>query len=395
MLAPTAAAKATPRTRRLIAHAVYRFDVGGMENGLVNLINRLPEDLADHAVIAYTEVNPEFARRIRRGNVAFVELRKRPGQTVRIFPRLWSVLRDLRPSIFHTRNVGTLEGQLVAAFAGVPHRVHGEHGWDMNDLSGSNRHLLMLRRLMRPFVHHQIALSQPTCCYLRDKVGVPAAQITSICNGVDVDSFSPAADRDRRRARLSGQAWPADAFVVGAVGRFAAVKNLPMLIDAFATVRGRNPAFAGRARLALIGDGPQKSLVDEALARHGLAPVTWQPGERSDVAACLKMLDILCLPSLAEGISNALLEAMASGLPVVATRVGGNAELVDEGGSGYLVPSGDIAAMADRIEQYFDNKPLLMLHSSAARQRAVMQFSLPSMVERYHQVYARLLQPGT
>jgi glycosyltransferase involved in cell wall biosynthesis len=123
--------------------------------------------------------------------------------------------------------------------------------------------------------------------------------------------------------------------------------------------------------------------------------VTWQPGERSDVANCLKILDILCLPSLAEGISNAVLEAMASGLPVVATRVGGNAELVDDGASGFLVASGEAAAMADRIEQYFGNKSLLKGHSSAARQRAVMQFSLPSMVERYHQVYARLLSQGT
>ena len=383
-----------PKTRRLIAHAVYRFDVGGMENGVVNLINRLPEALADHAVIAFTQVNPEFARRIRRRDVAFIELHKPPGQSARIFPRLWSQLRALRPDIFHTRNVGTLEGQLVAAFAGVPHRVHGEHGWDVNDLGGSNRRLLMLRRLMRPFVHHQIALSEPTHCYLRERVGVPDARITNICNGVDIASFCPAPDRDGLRTQMIGRDWPADAFVVGAVGRFAAVKNLPMLIDAFAMVRARNPAFAVCARLALIGDGPQKSAVDEALARHALTPVTWQPGERSDVANCLKILDILCLPSLAEGISNAVLEAMASGLPVVATRVGGNAELVDDGGSGFLVPSGEAAAMADRIEQYFGNKSLLKGHSSAARQRAVMQFSLPSMVERYHQVYARLLSQG-
>ena len=83
-----------------------------MENGVVNLINGLPEALADHAVIAYTEVNPEFARRIRRTDVIFVELRKPPGQTARVLPRLWSVLRVLHPDIFHTRNVGTLEGDV-------------------------------------------------------------------------------------------------------------------------------------------------------------------------------------------------------------------------------------------------------------------------------------------
>lgn len=383
-----------PKTRRLIAHAVYRFDVGGMENGVVNLINRLPEALADHAVIAFTQVNPEFARRIRRQDVAFIERHKPPGQSARIFPRHWSQLRALRPDIFHTRNVGTLEGQLVAAFAGVPHRVHGEHGWDVNDFSGSNRRLLMLRRLMRPFVHHQIALSEPTHRYLRERVGVPYARITNICNGVDVDSFCLAPDRDGLRTQMIGRDWPADAFVVGAVGRFAAVKNLPMLIDAFAMVRARNPAFAACARLALIGDGPQRALVTKAPIRHALTTVTWQSGERSEVANYLKTLDILWLPSLAEDISNALLDAMASGLPVIVSPIGRNAEPVGVSGCGFLVRSGGPAAMVDRIEQYSGNKSLLMLHLSAARQSAVMHFSLPSMVERYHQVYARLLSQG-
>jgi glycosyltransferase involved in cell wall biosynthesis len=123
--------------------------------------------------------------------------------------------------------------------------------------------------------------------------------------------------------------------------------------------------------------------------------VTWQPGERSDLANCLKILDILCLPSLAEGISNAVLDAMASGLPVIVSPIGRNSEPMDVSGCGFLVRSGEPAAMVDRIEQYSDNKSLLMLHLSAARQSAVMHFSLPSMVERYHQVYARLLSQGT
>lgn len=383
------------RSRRpLIAHAVHRFDVGGMENGVVNLINGLPEDFADHAVIAYTEVNPTFARRIRRTDVTLVELHKPPGQTARILPRLWSTLRRLKPAIFHTRNVATLEGQAAAWLAGVPHRVHGEHGWDMGDLDGSNLRMLRLRRLMRHLVHYQIALSTPTQRYLTDKVGVAPARVTNICNGVDTRLFEPAGDLGQARTALDGFGFAADAFVVGAVGRFAAVKNLPMLIAAFATVRQRNARFGQVARLALVGDGPEQRKIEQELAVHDLIGVSWLPGARGDVPACLRCFDLLCLPSLAEGISNAVLEAMASGLPVIATDVGGNAELVDDDRAGFLVASGDSAALADRIEQYFCDTALVQRHRTAARQRAVTQFSLQGMVQRYHEVYTHLLKSG-
>jgi sugar transferase (PEP-CTERM/EpsH1 system associated) len=377
--------------RPLIAHAVHRFDVGGMENGLANLINGLPESFADHAVIAFTEVNPAFARRIRRERVQLIELHKPPGQTLRIAPRLWSLLRRLKPVVFHTRNLATLEAQAVAWAAGVPFRVHGEHGWDMGDLDGSNRRHRHLRQLMRPFVHHQIALSLPTQRYLTEQVGVSPERVTNLCNGVDTAVFAPAPDRAQARRQLPGFDLPADAFVVSAVGRFAAVKNLPMLIDAFARVRARNPAFAQHARLALVGDGPERERIDASLATHGLDAVTWLPGARADVADCLRCADLLCLPSLAEGISNAVLEAMASGLPVIATDVGGNAELIADQDSGWLVPSGDAEAMAAAIERYFSNSDLLHRHSAAARQRAVTQFSLAGMVQGYHRVYSRFI----
>ena len=378
-------------SRPLIAHVVHRFDVGGMENGIVNLLNRMPATFADHAVIALTDANPEFVRRLSRSDVRVVELHKPPGQTARILPRMFRTLRRLRPAIVHTRNVATLETQLAAWAARVPIRVHGEHGWDMGDLDGSNVTMLRLRRLMRPFVHHQIALSAPTHRYLVERVGVPESRVTNICNGVDVARFRPPDHPGRARTALPGCPLAPEDFVVGAVGRLAAVKNLPLLIDAFARVAGRNAAFARRARLALVGDGPELAAVQAALRTRGLDERCWLPGARHDVPACLQAFDLLCLPSLAEGISNAILEAMAAGLPVVATDVGGNRELVAHGETGRLVASGDATALADAIEAYFADPALLRAQAQAARTRAVTQFSLDVMVERYHAVYARLL----
>lgn len=386
------------RARPLIAHVVYRFDVGGMENGVINLVNRLPREFADHFVIALTEASPSFCARLNRTDVQVLALRKAPGPMARFLPKLWRTFRAIHPDVVHTRNVGTLEAQVAAWAAGVPVRIHGEHGWDVGDLAGENVRMLRLRRILRHFVHHQVALSSPTQRYLLDRVGVPADGVSNICNGVDTSAFSPASDVSAARAAISdtdasaARVLTGEAFVVGAVGRLAQVKNLPALVDAFATVRTRNAEFAQRARLAIVGDGPALAEVAEGVAQRELQNVTWFAGARSDVAKCLRTLDLLCLPSLAEGISNAILEAMACGVPIVATDVGGNAELVADGSTGLLVANRDVDGLSRAIENFFTDHAFARRAGTAARSRAVTHFSLDSMIAKYHAVYARELE---
>lgn len=374
-----------------IAHVVHRFDVGGMENGLVNLINGLPADFAEHCVIALTDADPGFVERIRRPKVRVIALHKPLGQTARIFPHLHQLLRELRPAIFHTRNAGTLETQVVAWLARVPVRIHGEHGWDVSDLGGTNRRALFLRRAMRHFVHHQVALSSPTTRYIVDRVGVPPARVSNICNGVDTARFAPTPDRAAIRARLASRRLPPEAFVVGAVSRLSAVKNLPMLLHAFALARSRCTAFARDARLVLVGEGPERDALLAQVEQLGLEHCL-MVGARDDVPAWLQSLDLLCLPSLMEGISNAVLEAMATGLPVVATDVGGNGELIEDGITGYLVPSADTEALARRLQACFADREALSAMGAAARRRAVNQFSIDKMIDAYHRVYVEQLR---
>ena len=114
----------------LVAHAIYRLDVGGLENGLVNLINRIPAQRFRHAIICLTEYS-EFRQRLTRDDVAVYALHKPPGNSPMTQFRLWRLLNQLRPDIVHTRNMGALEATLPAALAGVPVRIHGEHGRDV------------------------------------------------------------------------------------------------------------------------------------------------------------------------------------------------------------------------------------------------------------------------
>jgi sugar transferase (PEP-CTERM/EpsH1 system associated) len=374
--------------RPLVAHVVYRFDVGGLENGVVNLINRMPADRYRHVVIALTEVT-DFRLRIARDDVECIALHKKPGHALWIYPQLYRLFRRLKPAIVHSRNLAALEAQVPAWLAGVPLRVHGEHGRDVDDLDGSNRKYQRLRRVYQPFVSHYIALSCDLADYLQQRVGIDAAQLSQIYNGVDAENFQPAAARQAIAGCPFGEP---DHYLIGTVGRMQTVKDQTLLARAFILALQLAPELKSRLRLVMIGDGPLRTQVQQMLAAAHLDELAWLPGERSDIADVLRGLDCFALPSLAEGVSNTILEAMASGLPVVATAVGGNAELIEADRSGKLVPAGDAAAMAQALLYYAQRPELARAAGRYGRQLVEQQFSLDAMVGRYQALYDALRQ---
>ena len=371
----------------LVVHVVYRFDTGGLENGVVNLINHLHS--YRHAVVALTEIEPSFAQRIQRDDVELIALHKPPGHGIQLYPKLLDVLRRLKPAIAHSRNLAALEAQVPAWWAGVPVRIHGEHGRDSDDPDGTVRRYQWIRRAHRPFVHHHVALSRDLGDYLLRRVGVPSARVTQIINGVDTMRFHPAAGG---RVALAGFPFVDPAlFVVGTVGRMMTVKAQPLLARAFVRALELAPALRERLRLVMVGDGPLREEAQQLLDAAGVAQLAWLPGERADVPDVMRALDGFVLPSLAEGISNTILEAMATALPVLATRVGGNAELVAEGETGDIVPAGDVEALAAALVRLSADPVRAATMGRAGRARAEKLFSLPAMVQAYRALYDRLL----
>lgn len=378
-----------PDHRPLVLHLVYRFDTGGLENGVVNLINHMPAAAYRHAVVALTEVVPGFAQRLCRDDVSCTSLHKPPGHAARLYPRLLQLFRQMRPAIVHSRNLAALECQVPAWWAGVPVAVHGEHGRDVDDLDGSRKRYQWMRRAYRPFVDQYVALSSDLAGYLRRQVGVPERRVAQIYNGVDVQRFHPAGGG---RAVLPGSPFNDPAlFVVGTVGRMQTVKAQTLLASAFARALALQPALRSRLRLVMVGEGPLRAEAQALLAAAGASDLAWLPGERADVPDVMRGLDCFVLPSLAEGISNTILEAMATGLPVLATQVGGNAELVVEGATGLIMPSGDIEAMAQALVSLAGNPDRAQSMGQAGRARVERQFSLPAMVSAYQGLYDRLL----
>jgi sugar transferase (PEP-CTERM/EpsH1 system associated) len=380
---PRPAATAGPP---LVAHLVYSFQVGGLENGIVNLINHMPAERYRHVVIALTHGDLAFLARIRRPGVELIELHKGPGHGFKLYPRLYRLLRRLRPAIVHTRNLAALEMTVPAWVAGVPARVHGEHGWDTSDPAGQSARHRWLRRLYAPFVSHYVALSGHLRDYLVGPVGIAARRVSRICNGVDGARFRPGGPVAADFPFSRGQHW-----VVGAVGRLQEIKDPVNLVGAFGQWLATDPEARARARLVLVGDGALGGAVAQAVAAAGVGGQVWLAGERADVPALMAGFDCFALPSRAEGISNTLLEAMASGLPVVATDVGGNRELVVDGQTGALVPPQDPAALAAALATYFRQPELARQHGAAGRARVEAEFSLESMVGSYLACYDRLL----
>ncbi len=375
----------------LVLHVVHRFSTGGLENGVVNLINRMPPQRWRHAVVALTDVDPAFAQRVLRPDVQFFALHKPPGQAFWLYPRLWRLFRQLKPAVVHTRNLGTLEFQLPAWLAGVPARVHGEHGRDRDDLDGNNRVHQWLRRFYRPFVGHYIALGSELAAYLREKVGVSSSALTPICNGVDHERFHPSVARHP----IPGCPFQApELWLFGTVGRMQTVKAQTLLVQAFIALLQQHPALQAQVRLVIVGDGPLRAECEALLADAGFAHLAWLPGERSDVADVMRGLNCFVLPSLVEGISNTILEAMACGLPVLATQVGGTVDLVTPGVTGRLVQAGDVPALCNAMAAMAMNRSEAQAMGRAGRQSVEAQFSLPAMVSAYEGVYDRMLHSG-
>ncbi len=368
--------------RPLIAHVVFRFDYGGLENGVVNLINRMPDEAFRHCVIALTEAT-EFQTRIRKPDVAVHCIGKQPGKDPGYYLRLYRLLKALKPAIVHTRNLPTLECLFVAWLAGAPVRIHGEHGWDVYDPHGTSRKYRLLRRLLAPLIHRFVTVSNDLAGWLAG-LGIPESRIRHICNGVDTERFHPRSGE--HEVGLPGDVFPPGTVVVGSVTRFSAIKDPLNLVEAFIALR-RSGSGTESARLLMLGGGELCEAARLRLKEAGLSTEAWLPGSRDDVPELLRAMHVFVLGSLREGISNTILEAMATGLPVIATDTGGNNELVEEGITGALVPPADPAALAAALRGYVADADKRKQHGQRARERACNLFSLAAMVDGYRRLY--------
>ena len=357
----------------LVVHLIYRLDFGGLETLLVDCINRMPAHYR-HAIVCLTDYTA-FAQRITRPGVELFALHKAPGPGLGTHVALFKLLRRLRPGILHTYNLSALEYNLTAALAGVPVRIHAEHGRDAADPHGLNSKHRLLRRLVAPFVDRFVPVSTDLQVWLGKVVGIAPAKNIVISNGVDTEQYRPGAS-------------PSNEFVIGTVGRLQDVKHQAALVEAFVLLRALLPGHP--MRLVIVGDGPLRGALEAQVAAAGIGDSVTFTGARSDIADQMRSFSVFALPSLAEGTPVTLLEAMACALPVVASAVGGVPDLVQDGVTGALVPARDSQALAAALALYAQNRALAARHGAAGRARIEQHYSVGAMVQAYAALYDSL-----
>lgn len=272
----------------LIVHVIYRLSIGGLENGLVNLINHMPESSYRHAIVCLTD-HTDFKQRIKRGDVQLYELNKKPGHDLSTYMKLWKLLRKLKPDIVHTRNLGTIEYVVPAWLAGIGKRVHGEHGRDMQDIDGTNHKYILLRRFCNLFIHRFVALSKDLEFWLLDTVGIPRDKITQLYNGVDLSRFSivstkPNQTNDHHRNNKL--------FTIGTVGRLQPEKDQATLMRACHHLLEIRPELKNAMKLVIVGDGPDRPDLEALGKELGINDQVSLLGARDDVPDLLNDFDV-------------------------------------------------------------------------------------------------------
>jgi sugar transferase (PEP-CTERM/EpsH1 system associated) len=369
----------------LICHVIHRFESGGLENGLVNLLNSSQLSGFRHSILCI-EASGVFAERLLRDDIRIIELNRSTAGLTKMRLAIWRYCRDARPSILHTRNLSALDAQLPAKLACQPKIIHSEHGWDMRNVGGTPSKDSLLRRVHRPLTDHYIALSDEIAHYLYSSIKVKKKNVSTINNGVDTHRFTAPSVRGQKE--LLPEKFQSNCVVLGTVGRLDAVKDQKSLLYLLKRLRDESKSGTPEIKLVIVGGGPVRDELFSLTTQLDLTEHVWMPGVRQDIPELLQQFDVFMLPSLMEGMSNVVLEAMATGLPVIATDVGANSKLLELIDGVGLYRVSDFEELVKQVTQLIYNPKLARDIGQNNKQRALHKFSLDAMTTAYAKVYA-------
>ena len=365
-----------------LMHVLRTLATGGTENVVRRLLTGLNPERFEQTVctlLADPELEVSAGTRV-------VSLKRAPNGAALLVPQLTRIFAREQPDIVHSRNWGTIEAVPAAKLARVPAVVHSEHGRDLQTMGRQPWRRRMLRRRCYNWADQVFCVSQELKEYYTAELGLSAHFLDVIPNAVDIQQFRPdLGARTDVRAKLG--AGP-ETLVVGTVSRLDPVKDHPTLLQA-AEMALREVDL----RLVIVGDGVERPALENDLERRPtLSSRALLVGEVKNVADWLNSFDVFVLPSLSEGMSNTLLEAMAVGVAIIATAVGGNTELIEDGRSGLLVGPKDPDTISRHLVQLASAPDWRYTLGKNARERVVSQFSLPRMLQDYEQMYCQLLR---
>jgi sugar transferase (PEP-CTERM/EpsH1 system associated) len=382
-VSPVTVPGAIPSVRLRVLHVLSRFGMGGTEHGVMKIIEGLGRCHFEHQICAVRGADETFLQHMKVAVKVSAVGSATPGFQFPLL-RLVRLIREFRPHIVHTRNFGALEAIPAARLALVPVVIHSEHGYEVEILKGLPLRRRLACRAFYAMADQVFTVSGDLRNYHSGQSWLSSDRFRVIHNGVNTDLFRPRKELTTSLRREFG--IPLNRFVIGTVGRIVPIKDHKTLLKAAEVLVRQNKDV----QVVIVGTGPElPNLQAHAAASAELGGRTLFVGASDRVPELLNLLDAFVLPSICEGMSNTILEAMASGLPLVVTRSGGNPELVDDS-VGKLFDPGDVETLVTLLLRLADNVALRCEYGQAARQRAVERFSLSAMVQQYRDLYLAL-----
>ena len=359
-----------------IIHFITELNVGGAEKTLARLLAHLDRDRFAPTVACLYGGDGSVADGIRALGIPVIDLRMTAKWRWDAFWRLYRLLRREHPTILHTWMFhANVPGRVLGRLAGVPIVISSERTMGME-----RRWRYWLNRISHPLTDRVVCVSQQVADFVVQEVGIPQHKTVVIPNGIDLRDFEHLPGKQRARAALG---LSPDQMLVGTVARLDPVKRLDVLLQAMTSL----PDVCA----VIVGDGPEREPLETMSERLEIASRVRFAGQRDDVRPWLVAMDVFVLSSDWEGMSNAVLEAMAAGLPVVATAVGGTPEVVVNGVTGLLVPPRDPDTLAQAITRLLRDPDLRLKMGRAGRERVEKYFSVERMVQATEALYEELV----
>lgn len=364
-----------------ISHFVENLNRGGLERAVIDLI-RAQVALGHRCQVVCLFERGSLADELAELDVPVHACAKRRGLDLSALRRARRLLRAHATEVLHTHNA-TAHYHAVLAALGLPIRctINTRHGMGALEV-GSRREWLYRRSLAR--TDAVVTVCEAARRELLRLGTVPESRLVAIPNGIRIERYA-AADADMRGRLLDSLGLPAQTRVIGTVGRLAPAKDHLGLITAFAGMSDQVPDCV----LVIVGDGELRGELEARIRATSLQDRVFLLGDRNDVGDLLRGFDLFAMSSRTEGYSIALIEASAAALPIVATEVGGNAEIVRDGVNGRLVPAGDSVRMMTTLRELIEDPALRARLGQAGREWALREGSFTTMAKRYDALYAK------
>lgn len=359
-----------------LLHIIPSMNIGGREKVVLDLVDYIDKSKFE-VEIACLGSEGTFHEKFKKLHLNLHFFNKHPGFDVGLFGRLKKLIVRGKYQVVHCHNPGALiYGSIGAMFSGVSKIINTEHGYGTE----ISKRKVLLETVLRNKIYATVAVSDDLKRKLCEHSLANPKKIVTIHNGIPCYNSQPIADKAAVKKSLGIDAGD---FVVGTVGRLEAIKDQKTLLEGFNIFQRKR----SDTKLVIVGDGKERRNLHKTASSLNLDRSIVFTGERNDVDRLLRSMDAFILPSLSEGISITLLEAMRAGTPVIATSVGGNVEIVENNTSGFLIPHSSPGIIADKLFHLMESREVADSMRINAERRIQQHFNIVTCAEKYESLY--------